>query len=89
MATPIVSGAVALVLQQNPSMTPDQVKARLMKTAWKGVGQYIFSHDFWGTFTTTSTICLLMERGIWISTPRSATRTSQRDGAFADGGRKL
>jgi serine protease AprX len=36
MATPAVSGAVALLLQQNPSMTPDQVKARLMKTAWKG-----------------------------------------------------
>ncbi len=45
MATPIVSGAVALLLQQNPSLTPDQVKARLMRTAWKGVGQYTFSHD--------------------------------------------
>jgi serine protease AprX len=45
MATPIVSGAVALMLQQNPSLTPDQVKARLMKTAWKGVGQFTFSHD--------------------------------------------
>lgn len=48
MATPIVSGAVALVLEQNPSMTPDQVKARLMKTAWKGIGQYTSSHDFLG-----------------------------------------
>ncbi len=48
MATPVVSGAVALVLQQNPSMTPDQVKARLMKTAWKGVGQFTYSHDFLG-----------------------------------------
>lgn len=48
MATPVVSGAVALILQQNPSMTPDQVKARLMKTAWKGVGQYTYSHDFLG-----------------------------------------
>src|SRR5581483_4056094 len=35
MATPVVSGAVALVLQQNPSLTADQVKARLMKTADK------------------------------------------------------
>ncbi|MFZ0796674.1 MAG: S8 family peptidase [Terriglobales bacterium] len=40
MATPIVSGAVALMMQQNPNLTPDQVKARLMKTAWKGFGQY-------------------------------------------------
>jgi serine protease AprX len=35
MATPVVSGAAALVLQQNPNLTPDQVKARLMKTASK------------------------------------------------------
>jgi serine protease AprX len=48
MATPIVSGAVALMLQQNSALTPDQVKARLMKTAWKGVGQYTSSHDSLG-----------------------------------------
>jgi serine protease AprX len=48
MATPVVSGAVALMLQQNPALTPDQVKARLMKTAWKGVGQYTYSHDSLG-----------------------------------------
>ncbi len=45
MATPIVSGAVALMLQQNPALTPDQVKARLMKTAWKGVGRFTSSQD--------------------------------------------
>src|SRR5208337_3033041 len=45
MATPVVSGAVALMLQQNPSLTPDQVKARLMKTAWKGFGRFTYSHD--------------------------------------------
>jgi serine protease AprX len=33
MATPVVSGAVADMLQGQPSLTPDQVKARLMKTA--------------------------------------------------------
>jgi serine protease AprX len=43
MATPVVSGAVALLLQQNPNLTPDQVKARLMKTASK-------------TFPATSTV---------------------------------
>src|SRR5262249_6620330 len=36
MATPVVSGVAALLLQKSPSLTPDQVKARLMKTAWKG-----------------------------------------------------
>lgn len=35
MAAPMVSGAAALLLQKTPSMTPDQVKARLMKTASK------------------------------------------------------
>jgi serine protease AprX len=35
MATPVVSGTVALLLQKNPFLTPDNVKARLMKTAGK------------------------------------------------------
>ena len=35
MATPVVSGAAALMLEQNGSLTPDLVKARLMKTADK------------------------------------------------------
>jgi serine protease AprX len=35
MATPVISGAVALMLQENPLLTPDIVKARLMKTAGK------------------------------------------------------
>ena len=35
MATPVVSGAVADILEGEPSLTPDAVKARLMKTAYK------------------------------------------------------
>jgi len=35
MATPVVAGAVALLLQQNSALTPDQVKARLMKSTYK------------------------------------------------------
>ena len=34
MATPVISGAVALLLQQNGNLTPDQVKARLMQSAY-------------------------------------------------------
>jgi serine protease AprX len=35
MATPVVTGAVADLLQAYPGMTPDQIKARLMLTAYK------------------------------------------------------
>ncbi len=35
MATPVVSGAAAILIQNDPSLTPDNVKARLMKTASK------------------------------------------------------
>jgi serine protease AprX len=40
MATPVVSGAAALLIQQQPSITPDQVKGRLMKTANKALNLY-------------------------------------------------
>jgi serine protease AprX len=45
MATPVVSGAVALLLQSNPSLTPDQVKAKLMLTAWKGFPKTMSATD--------------------------------------------
>jgi serine protease AprX len=35
MAAPMVSGAAALIIQKNPLLTPDQVKARLMESATK------------------------------------------------------
>jgi serine protease AprX len=39
MAAPVVSGAAADLLQANPSLTPDQVKALLMQTAYKSFPQ--------------------------------------------------
>ena len=40
MATAVVSGGAALLIQKNPSLTPDQVKALLMKTAYKNFPRY-------------------------------------------------
>jgi len=40
MAAPVVSGAAALLIQQNPAITPDQVKAGLMLTASKTFPAY-------------------------------------------------
>jgi serine protease AprX len=40
MAAPLVSGTVALMLERIPSLTPDQVKIRLMKTASKNYPLY-------------------------------------------------
>jgi serine protease AprX len=45
MATPVVSGAAALLLQKDPSITPDQIKARLMKTATKVLPRYSYGTD--------------------------------------------
>lgn len=39
MATPMVSATTALMLQQNAALTPDQIKARLMLTAFKDLVQ--------------------------------------------------
>lgn len=51
MATPVVSGAVALMLENQPSLTPDQVKARLMKTASKTLPLYSADSDSWYSHT--------------------------------------
>jgi serine protease AprX len=55
MATPMVSGAAALLLQQQPSLTPDQVKARLMKTATKNFPSTSVSTDPTTGISYTST----------------------------------
>ena len=54
MATPVVAGAAALLIQQNPSITPDQVKARLMKTANKTLFMFSSAISFlFGTSYST------------------------------------
>ncbi len=48
MATPIVAGAAALMVQKDPTLTPDTIKARMMKTAWKGYPVNSWGYDVWG-----------------------------------------
>jgi serine protease AprX len=45
MATPIVAGAAALMFQKDPTLTPDTIKARMMKTAWKGYPGSSWGYD--------------------------------------------
>jgi serine protease AprX len=49
MASPMASGAAALMLERIPSLTPDQVKARMMKTATKTYPAYSTSTSISGT----------------------------------------
>src|SRR5215472_9504710 len=48
MATPIVAGAAPQMIQKDPTLTPDIIKARMMKTAWKGYPSNSWGFDFWG-----------------------------------------
>lgn len=48
MATPIVAGGAALMLQKDPTLTPDTIKARMMKSAWKGYPVNSWGYDVWG-----------------------------------------
>jgi serine protease AprX len=48
MATPIVAGAAALMFQKDATLTPDTIKARMMKTAWKGYPGNSWAYDTWG-----------------------------------------
>jgi serine protease AprX len=53
MAAPIVSGAAALMLQADPTLSPDTVKARMMKTAFKNFSNYYTWYDSTsGTYKT-------------------------------------
>jgi serine protease AprX len=45
MATPIVAGAAVLMVQKDPTLTPDTIKARMMKTAWKGYPVNSWGYD--------------------------------------------
>jgi len=56
MATPFVSGAVALLLQKNPNLTPEEVRAILMHTA-DSVGNNVFEQGAGMINITRSLTC--------------------------------
>jgi serine protease AprX len=45
MATPVVAGGAALMIQSNPNLAPDTIKVRMMRSAWKG---YPAHGNSWG-----------------------------------------
>jgi serine protease AprX len=36
MATPVVTGAAAMLIAHTPAITPDELKAKLIRNAWRG-----------------------------------------------------
>src|SRR6266566_1615778 len=76
MATPVVSGAAALLVQAQPKLTPDQVKARLMKTAYKAFPVSSTVVDpVTGVPMSASTIFSPSEPDIWTLEQLSRTLT--------------
>ncbi len=70
MAAPVVSGVVALLLQSNPALNPDQVKYRLKATAhYVGAGTGAGEVDAYaavhGTATATSNTGIAASQLLW------------------------
>jgi serine protease AprX len=69
MATPMVSGAAALMIQRDGTLTPDTVKARLMKTAAKSFPTYSSVADPVMSLALSipvNTTCSPLEPGTWM-----------------------
>lgn len=76
MAAPMVSAAAALLLQQDARLSPDTVKARLMKTAYKAFpASSVATDPATGAVFSTITISTRSARATWTFTPRSSIAT--------------
>lgn len=78
MSTPVVSAVAALMVQQNPYATPDQIKARLMLTADK-TSDDVFTR---GAGYINITAALASSSNSWKSAA-SATVIQKSDGTYA------
>jgi serine protease AprX len=84
-SAPVVAGAAALILQQNPNLTPDQVKYRLMQTAQarvlKGSAGYLDVYSaVYGTGTQSANTGTPASRLLWTG-PTPLTWTSANWGS--------
>ncbi len=83
MATPVVSGAAALLLQANSKLTPDQVKAIMMQTAYKTFPQSssVFDPTTGNTYTDYYDIFTVGAGYLDIAAALSAVRNPPASGA--------
>ena len=70
MASAVAAGAVALLLQDEPELTPDQVKYRLMATArpfnyGNGAGYLDIAAAVWGTTTQSANTGIPASQLLW------------------------
>ncbi|MBV9769305.1 MAG: S8 family peptidase, partial [Bryobacterales bacterium] len=79
MATPVVSGAAALMLEEDPSLTPDEIKARLMKTASKQFGRYTSATDLHRTGSFQSQQDIFAVGAGYLDIERALTNTDPVD----------
>jgi subtilisin family serine protease len=84
MATPIVSGAAVVLLQKNPSLTPDEVKARLMISASKSFPTSSTAVDAATGIAYTSYYDIFTKR-----IPHTTPAKQSCSGGFDPGNRKL
>ena len=81
MAAGVVSGVVADLLQKSPSLTPDQVKARLMKTAWKSFPAFSSTTDATTGITYTDQYDLFTIGAGYIDVEAAITSTDVAKGS--------
>lgn len=81
MATPMVAGAAALMIQQNPALTPDQVKARLMKTATKFAPGFSMATDPTTGITYTDEYDIFTIGAGYLNIPAALQNTDSFNGA--------